>query len=117
MKCTFLISKLLPHKTCYVSDKDYDINLGGEFRLVIHPFPCADDDNAAFYYVKQGPNNMIVIEGEGYIVTDPEKVAKHKAMGRRDFGNKDIWYYWLDDAGSVIKKERKQRHELLCVYQ
>lgn len=107
MKCTFLIPKLLPHKTCYVSDKDYDINLGGEFRLVIHPFPCADDNNAAFYYVKQGPNNKIVIEGEGYIVTDPEKVAKHKAMGRQDFGNKDIWYYWLDDAGNVIKKERK----------
>ena len=106
MKCTFLISKLLPHKTCYVSDKDYYIKLGGEFRLVIHPFPSADDDNAAFYYVKQGPNNKIVIEGEGYIVTDPEKVAKHKAMGRQDFVNKDIWYYWLDDAGNVIKKER-----------
>lgn len=71
------------------------------------PFPCSDNNNAAFYYVKQGPNNKIVIEGEGYIVTDPDKVARHKAMGRRDFGNKDIWYYWLDEVGNVIKKERK----------
>lgn len=41
MKCTFLISKLQPHRTCYVSDKDFDINLGGEFRLVIHPLSPA----------------------------------------------------------------------------
>lgn len=106
MKCTFLVPKLLPHKTCYVSNKDYDINIGGQFQLVVHPFPCADNENAAFYYVKSGPGNNIVIEGEGYIVTDPEKVAKYRAMGRREFGNKDIWYYWLDEAGNVIKKER-----------
>lgn len=106
MKCTFMVPKLLPHRTCYVSEKDYNLNIGGEFCLVIHPFPCSDNDDAAFYYVKQDPNNKIVIEGEGYIVTDPEKIAKHKAMGKRDFSRKDIWYYWLDDAGNVIKKER-----------
>lgn len=106
MKGTFTVPKLLPNKTCYISEKDYNAKIGGTFQLVIHPFPCAEDDNAAFYYVRQGPGSSLVIEGEGYIITNPAQLAKHRAMGRQEFGNKAIWYYWLDASGTIIKKER-----------
>lgn len=84
MKCSFLITKLLPHKTCYVSTMDHDANIGGNFQIAIHPFPCSGNENAAFYYVTTRPEGKILIEGEGYILTDPTKVARHRAMGRRN---------------------------------
>lgn len=106
MKCNFLIPKIQPHKTCYISEIDYDTNLGGHFQIAIHPFPCSENENAAFYYVMAQPGGKILIEGEGYILTEPAKVSQHRSMGRREFGRKEIWYYWLDSNGNIIKKER-----------
>lgn len=107
MKCTFSVPKFLPNKAYYVSDMDYDIKIGGTFQMIIHPFPCSDDDNAAFYYVREGSGNSIIIEGEGYIITNPAQLRRYKAMGRKEYSNKAIWYYWTDKQGNIIKKERK----------
>ncbi len=107
MKCTFLITKLQPNRAYYVSEQDYDLKIGSTFQIIIHPFPCADDDRSAFYYARQGPSSSIIIEGEGYIVTDPVQLRHYKAMGRKEYSKKAIWYYWTDQHGIIIKKERR----------
>ncbi len=103
MKGSFEIKRLHPNKPYYISSKDYDSRLGGEFRLFIHPFSI--DDSNAFYYVRRLMDGQMQIEGEGYIVTSKDSLNRHKADARRTFSGNRIWYYWLDEACNVIQKE------------
>ncbi len=103
MKGSFEIKRLLPNKPYYISAKDYDSRLGGEFRLFIHPFSI--DDGNAFYYVRQLSTGQIQIEGEGYIVTDRDSLHRHKADARETFAGTVFGIFgWMKPAIPFTKK-------------
>lgn len=86
----------------YYLKKDCDAKLGGDFWFLIKPL--MDEENA-FFYVKELENGKFEVEGEGYIITDPDRVAHYVSAARSDFQTKTLYYYHRNAHNEIIRKE------------
>lgn len=101
MKGIMQIDKL-KKKAAYYTSKSYDELYGGEFIFFIEPLEGTNDK--CFYYVKELENGKIEITGEGYIISNPKRLASYKKAARENLGNAYPAYYWLNEEDKTIEK-------------
>lgn len=90
-------------KQGYYLSKDYDAKVGGEFWFLIEPLIGNDDE--VFFYIRALPNGKFEVEGEAYIITDPDRLKSYKNDAVRTRRGKKLFYYHLDSKGDILRKE------------
>lgn len=88
----------------YYLSRDYDERVGGKFTFLLEPLIGNDDE--LFFYVMKTDNGKYEITGEGYIVTSSDSLKSHLMGLRKKLPGRTIWYYHIDQNGSVIRKEK-----------
>lgn len=91
----------------YYLSHNYDERLGGEFDFLIEPLRGNDDE--LFFMLKKTDNGSYEVTGEGYIITSKESLNRHQRELKNEIRGKTIWYYHIDNNGTVIKKEKGQQ--------
>lgn len=88
-------------KVFFVSQKDRDVKMGGDFYMLLNPLGGIDGDN--FYYVRLIGDGRAIIDGEGYLLK-PEHLAEYKKDARQSFDPSSIRYYIVDSEYRTIAK-------------
>ena len=55
-------------------------------------------------------NGKYEVTGEGYVITSKDSLYRHLKCLKKELQGKCIWYYHIDSAGCVLRKEKD--HEL-----
>ncbi|RFZ77602.1 hypothetical protein DS742_17455 [Lacrimispora amygdalina] len=86
----------------YYASQDYDIRLGGLFHLFL--VPLHGEGDRRFYYIREKTNGKYELQGEGYIISESLRLYEMKREAIKSLGDRPVWYYWLDEQCSVLKK-------------
>lgn len=110
MKGTIRVKKLSQtgNARCFISEKDYDKKLGGEFYLLLEPF---DSWEEPMFYWSKNTDGTYTIEGEGYIVDSESSINSHKRYVKRIWGNTPIKWVEVDSKGNVINNMEEKTYE------
>ena len=81
---------------------------GGKFNFLLEPLIGNDDER--FFYVEKTDNGKYEVTGEGYVITSKDSLYRHLKCLKKELQGKCIWYYHIDSAGCVLRKEKD--HEL-----
>ena len=94
-------------KRGFFQTKDFDEKLGGTFWFVIEPFHGME--NERFFYVRKLENGKYYFEGEGYFLSRPEQLTQHLKELRAELEGVVIHYFFIDENGTVTKKEVSEK--------
>lgn len=95
------ISKIKEVAPYYVAT-DYDSRLGGLFHLFL--VPLLGESDRRFYYIRKKANGKYELQGEGYIISGASRLCEIKKEATNSLGDRPIWYYWLDERDTIVKK-------------
>ena len=88
----------------YFSVKGHDEKYGGDYRFIV--LPLYGVENERFFFVRELGNGEYDVTGEGYVVMRPASLREYFGDDLKELAGMPIWYYFLDQEGRVIKKER-----------
>jgi hypothetical protein len=88
----------------YFSVKGHDVKYGGDYRFIVLPLYGADDER--FFFVRELDNGEYDVTGEGYVVMRPTRLSEYFGSDLKELVGVPVWYYFLDQEGRVIRKER-----------
>ena len=88
----------------YFLYKDYNEKLGGKYWFLIKPLQGMYDEK--FFYIKTLGNGEYELTGEGYTITSQLSLTDYLKEVQEELSDeKVIFYYFIDNEGSIIKRE------------
>ncbi len=91
----------------YYTVRDTDSKVGGPFTFLIEPLDGEDD--IVFFYVRTLDNGMYEVEGEGYVITNSQRLFHYRKDAKEKSKGKRLFYYHVNDNGEVIREEEEIR--------